>query len=248
MLHVVHNSSAATVSLSVTPAALPASIPTPMLVLESATAAGSVALLIDGAVVGRADVAMGATREDALFPAVEELLAQSGVQAKSLAAVVCGAGPGSFTSLRIGASLAKGLAFAANCRLYAVSSLTLAAASMTEPGRYVVHADALRGERYAQAIEIFGDGRVMEQGPVVRIAFDALEQLADNRQRLAVLASPDPALEVRIVTADASKVLRCDDWLVVGPVSLDMWEPAYGRLAEAQVKWEEAHGLSLPVG
>jgi tRNA threonylcarbamoyladenosine biosynthesis protein TsaB len=28
-------------------------------------------------------------------------------------------------------------------------------------------------------------------------------------------------------------------------VSLDAWEPAYGRLAEAQVKWEAAHGRPL---
>ena len=31
-----------------------------------------------------------------------------------------------------------------------------------------------------------------------------------------------------------------------GPVDLDAWEPAYGRLAEAQVKWESAHGRPLP--
>ena len=30
-----------------------------------------------------------------------------------------------------------------------------------------------------------------------------------------------------------------------GPVDLDRWEPAYGRLAEAQVKWEAAHGRPL---
>jgi tRNA threonylcarbamoyladenosine biosynthesis protein TsaB len=29
-------------------------------------------------------------------------------------------------------------------------------------------------------------------------------------------------------------------------VSLDGWEPEYGRLAEAQVKWEAEHGRELP--
>ena len=29
-------------------------------------------------------------------------------------------------------------------------------------------------------------------------------------------------------------------------VDLDRWEPDYGRLAEAQVKWEAAHGRPLP--
>ena len=34
--------------------------------------------------------------------------------------------------------------------------------------------------------------------------------------------------------------------LAGGPVPLDGWEPQYGRLAEAQVKWEAEHGRELP--
>jgi tRNA threonylcarbamoyladenosine biosynthesis protein TsaB len=30
------------------------------------------------------------------------------------------------------------------------------------------------------------------------------------------------------------------------PVSLETWEPEYGRLAEAQVKWEDRFGMALP--
>ncbi|MFY7948405.1 MAG: hypothetical protein ACOVRP_04240, partial [Gemmatimonas sp.] len=30
------------------------------------------------------------------------------------------------------------------------------------------------------------------------------------------------------------------------PIELNGWEPLYGRLAEAQVKWEERYGISLP--
>jgi tRNA threonylcarbamoyladenosine biosynthesis protein TsaB len=36
-----------------------------------------------------------------------------------------------------------------------------------------------------------------------------------------------------------------DEILAHGRVSLDTWEPDYGRLAEAQVKWEAAHGRPL---
>ena len=32
------------------------------------------------------------------------------------------------------------------------------------------------------------------------------------------------------------------------PVPLDAWEPDYGRLAEAQARWEAAHGRRLAVG
>jgi tRNA threonylcarbamoyladenosine biosynthesis protein TsaB len=33
--------------------------------------------------------------------------------------------------------------------------------------------------------------------------------------------------------------------IAAGPVDLARWEPMYGRLAEAQVKWEAAHGRPL---
>jgi tRNA threonylcarbamoyladenosine biosynthesis protein TsaB len=36
------------------------------------------------------------------------------------------------------------------------------------------------------------------------------------------------------------------DALTLAPVALALWEPDYGRKAEAQVKWEVAHGRELP--
>ncbi len=45
----------------------------------------------------------------------------------------------------------------------------------------------------------------------------------------------------------AANVVRLAHWLALPPVSLAAWEPDYGRLAEAQVKWEQAHGRPLPV-
>ncbi len=216
-----------------------------MLVLEAASAAGSVALVVDGAVVGRADVAMGATRDDTMFPAVQSLLQAAGIEPSALRAVVCGAGPGSFTSLRIAGSLAKGLCFAAGCPLYAVSSLVLAAATCGAPGEYLVHADALRGERFTLAVLIDRDGHVVAAGPVERTPLDAVDARARGARRLAVGASPAPHDERLIVTADAAALLKCTDWWREGPVSLDAWEPDYGRLAEAQVKWEVAHGRAL---
>ena len=100
----------------------------PILVVEAATAQGSVALLAGAHPPRVRRVTMGVGREDQLFPAIQELLAEAQLAPPALGAVVCGAGPGSFTSLRIAASLAKGLAHGAGRPLYAVSSLVLAAA------------------------------------------------------------------------------------------------------------------------
>ena len=48
---------------------------------------------------------------------------------------------------------------------------------------------------------------------------------------------------------ERAAVARLEQLLVArGPVDLASWEPAYGRLAEAQVRWESTHGRPLPVG
>ena len=218
----------------------------PSLVIEASTAAGSVALLRAGAVVQSQVVAMGASRDDALFPAIIAVLAAADMVPADLKAIVCGAGPGSFTSLRIAAALAKGLAHAAGCPLYSVPSLLLAAATHEVPGQYLVHADALRDERFALRVVIHDDGSTRADGPMTRIAISELDTEASGR-RLLVLGEPPGVQDDRTVVAPrASAILQVDDWWTHGPVSLASWEPVYGRLAEAQVQWEVAHGRALP--
>ena len=89
------------------------------------------------------------------------------------------------------------------------------------------------------------DGLARAQSAVRRVAFAELVALGEGRDRLAVLSSPEPELESQVVTPDAAAIVRCVDWFADGPVSLDQWEPDYGRLAEAQVKWEATHGRAL---
>ncbi len=220
-----------------------------LLVLEASTTVGSVALIADRALVAVRPVAMGAGREDQLFPAVQALLGAVGATAQQLTGVVCGEGPGSFTSLRVAASLAKGLAHGASVPLFAVSSLLLAAADAIDAlpaGLCVVHGDALRGERYVLDVMFRADGSVHAQSGFARMTLEQLDVHAAGRPRLAVLATPTPDLETRIVTPSAAHVLRVTPAAWTGAVPLDSWEPQYGRLAEAQVTWEASHGAPLP--
>jgi tRNA threonylcarbamoyladenosine biosynthesis protein TsaB len=220
-----------------------------LLVLEASSIAGSVALIANGARVSVRPVAMGAGREDQLFPAVQALLAEAGATVQQLTGVVCGAGPGSFTSLRIAASLAKGLADGTSVPLFAVSSLLLAAADAIgalPAGSAVVHADALRGERYVLDVMFDGDGRVRPTSPHKRMTLEQLEMHAAGRPRLAVLSSLAPEHETCVVTPSSANLLRVASSAWSQAVALDRWEPDYGRLAEAQVKWEASHGAPLP--
>ncbi len=222
------------------------------LVIEASTVDGSVALLhgawpVDGAgtaaprLLGVCRVVMGPSQEDLLFPAVAALLDARPV-GSVVGAVVCGAGPGSFTSLRIAAAVAKGIAQATGARLFAVPSLLLAAAACDRPGRYLVHADAMRGERYALPVEIDAALTVRARGDLRRVTMVELTDDAGGAELLAVGASAATAF----VLPDAARLARVEGWRERGEVDLASWEPAYGRLAEAQVKWEAAHSRPLP--
>src|SRR5688572_25622714 len=95
------------------------------------------------------------------MPLVASAMTEAGVRPRDLRRVVCGAGPGSFTSLRIAASIAKGLATGAGCALYAVPSALFVAGGARPAlpaGRYLAALDALRGEWFASLVEVDAGG------------------------------------------------------------------------------------------
>ena len=213
------------------------------LALDASTYVGTVAVLRDDVLVAEGDALMRGEREERLMPAVVAVLAEAGCTARDVARVVCGAGPGSFTSLRIAGAIAKGIALGAGAALYDVSSLALVVAGHALPlpvGRYLASLDAMRGERYAVVFEVQADGRLRE---VERLGIVGDAALAASCERLGAQAiGPHQLLDV---APHARGVARLIGTPLVRGVPLDTWEPAYGRLAEAQVKWEAAHGRPL---
>jgi tRNA threonylcarbamoyladenosine biosynthesis protein TsaB len=215
------------------------------LAMDASAGPGSIAVLRDAEVLAARDVVMRNEAEERFFPAVLETLSAAGVTLAELDRLVVGAGPGSFTALRVVAATAKGIAQARALPVYAVPSLALIptadATTMGEGTRWLATLDALRGERYAALVEI-GQG-----GAVLRVEQLGLVPTAEVAVRAAELeASPIGPDETHAAAPHARGVARCLALaLSGGAVSLASWEPTYGRLAEAQVKWEAAHGRPL---
>jgi tRNA threonylcarbamoyladenosine biosynthesis protein TsaB len=216
------------------------------LVMEASTASASVALLQAGRVVAEMEVAMRGHDGERLMPGVVQLLASAGVTTAALDRIGCGTGPGGFTSLRIAAAIGKGLAESLGVPLWGASSLALLAAGEAAAGATDVVAilDALRGEWYAQRFQRGADGAVTAVGRHALVDRDALEAMAAGGARIVGVGGDRfdggrPAVPV------ARDVVRLDEGELWHVVELDGWEPDYGRLAEAQVKWERAHGRAL---
>ena len=214
--------------------------PAVTLVLEASTYRASVACISRGVTVAEREVATGRSEHEHLTPAVAAVLDEAGIGVSSLARVVCGAGPGSFTSLRSAAALGKGLASGlrgGGPRLASIGSLPLIVAGAAErlaPGLYLASIDALRGERHAALVmlERSDDGtviRVVPSGEARRLPDQAVSEWA--RAAGATMIGPGCAVDAWPV---ARGVVRL--WDAIRDVDLESWEPDYGRLAEAEAR------------
>lgn len=180
--------------------------------LDSATLTAGIAIIDGDRVLAEARHDQSGRTAD-LLVTLDAVCKRAGVSPMELDAIAVGAGPGSFTGLRIGMATAKGIAFAAQKPLWAVSSLAAlahdGAAHLANEqlfpyldGIVVAVLDARRGEVFAgcyeaTSVRLVGDERVLapkELAPwvaahagdrLVSYAGDAIEAFPDELGALA---------------------------------------------------------------
>jgi len=228
------------------------------LALDTATERASVAVGMPGAAPLEESIGGSRRHAAAILPTIQALLRRAGTSLDELRGIVLSDGPGSFTGLRVGASVAKALVQVRGLPLWTAPSLLVRAAGVAQGDELVLSvANALRGEVYAAAYRFFADRIEAVLPPSVR------------RPDVLVSSALDPAVIVGEAPAEVLTTLR--HWVgrpVIGPPEgsphaarlLDLvgrrggarevedvrdWEPVYGRPAEAQARWESAHGRPL---
>ncbi len=112
----------------------------------------------------------------ALAPLVARVIADAGCRAEDLGAIAVSIGPGSFTGLRTGLGLAKGMVYALGCPLVTVPTLdALAAVAAADPGeRVCAMLDARRGEVYAALYRARADGALEAEAAPMLVRPDEL--------------------------------------------------------------------------
>jgi len=127
-----------------------------ILALETATDACSAALEIDGETRHQYTVA-ARQHTDILLPMISDLLGQAGLTVQQLDAIAYGAGPGSFTGVRVATSVTQGLAIAHDVPVIALSCLKIlavGAARVHRRRRVVPIMDARKSEIYWARYEV----------------------------------------------------------------------------------------------
>jgi tRNA threonylcarbamoyladenosine biosynthesis protein TsaB len=120
-----------------------------LLALDTSTEYCSVAILRDEMLTHR-DAHAVQRHSELILPMIEEILRASGLALAQLHGIAFGAGPGSFTGLRIACGVAQGLAFGTGLRVVPVGTL-MALAEEAGASRVIACLDARMGEVYHAA-------------------------------------------------------------------------------------------------
>jgi tRNA threonylcarbamoyladenosine biosynthesis protein TsaB len=231
---------------------------------DTATLTASVAIVDEtGRVIGDAARETPGRSAD-LLVAIDEVCRAAGVEPRALDAIAVGAGPGSFTGLRIGMATAKGIAFAAHRPLWAVSSLAALAATRgpeeravpprsadrAEGNDLVIAAlDARRGEVYAagyRAGVALGAERAMAPAELIAWGASLGEPVRYVGDALAVYPELAPLTDRwRVATPSGAAVAR----LALAGARVDVLvggTPSYVRPSEAEVKYPDGVPGALP--
>lgn len=163
-----------------------------------------------------------------LLSQINNLLEQQNIIRSSLACVVCGRGPGSFTGVRIAMATAKGMANALEVPLYGVSSLDAVAWNIQVNKRYghlLVAADAMRQEVYP--VEF-----ILDEAGITRLGADSVvkaEEAAVACVGKNLLVAGDALVKHEELFISCGTVLERSLWTPTGR----------GLLLSAQAAWQQ---------
>jgi tRNA threonylcarbamoyladenosine biosynthesis protein TsaB len=210
-----------------------------LLAVETSTELCSIALFLNGEIVVN-EKAAGQRHSDMLLGMTSDLLAEHQVSVADLDGFAFGAGPGSFTGLRIACGVVQGMALGAQRKVLGISSL-LALAEASAGERVIAALDARMGETYLAAYE-YHDARwqvVIEPCLVDASSLPALSGNQwlgigsgfDNHAYLAEHYQPQLAgiLTARLPSARAIVKLAAREFAAGGGIAPELAAPLYIR-------------------
>lgn len=226
-----------------------------ILAIESSNQTMSVATVENGVVVSEYTRNGNLQHSTQLMPAVETIISGSNWEPSGIDQIVVSKGPGSYTGVRIGATIAKTLAWTLKKPLVPVSSLRLLAANgLAFKGLIIPVIDARRKNIYAGVYRV-------EKGTVVALREDVhteserfFESLANDFEPLLFIGQDIPLYQERITEIFGKRAYFApkQDWLpragnlaslaaTEAAVDAHVFTPDYLKKPEAEENWQKAH-------
>lgn len=227
---------------------------TRVLAIDTSSYVLGVAIVEEDRVIGELVTNLNKNHSVRAMPAVDRLMKDCEIKPETLDRIVVGRGPGSFTGVRIGVTLAKTLAWSLNVPLVGVSSLELLAAN----GRYFKGVispimDARRGQVYTGLYTWDKTGLETEVEDVNIALTDWLGMLKEKNEDVLFIGNDVHLHKETIIEylgemahfAETSENNpRPSELALIGmqreAEDVHTFVPNYTRLAEAEAKWLES--------
>ena len=229
-----------------------------LLILETTGFRGSVAIFRGEQCLRKSILSENQRTAEHLIPEIQKAFTAENLKISQIKAIGIANGPGSFTGLRIGVTVAKTLAYAIpDCKLLAVNTLyAIARGIQCEPGPIVVVMDAQRKQLFYSCFEKSDDGSIKsvaqsDSEPKTRIV--KRDQLADLIPEKAFVAGPaTPQVKTLIKDERPDLIFTNESEIKIEQIGIavhekllskefdDMWalKPEYFRKSAAEEKLE----------
>ena len=229
--------------------------------IDTANSPLAVAIVKDGKIVAAEARNMKINHSASVMPAIEDIIKKAGLSPSDIDAIAVSQGPGSYTGVRIGVTVAKTLAWTLQKPLVGVSSLkVLAANAALYDGLICPLFDARRGNVYTAVYRgpnldvvlddchdhIEGllarlkalDAPILFVGADVDVFWDKIVEVLDQNAYRAPLHEDLPRASAAIRLASAQALPSVE--------AVHHFIPQYKRIAEAEANWlkeqkEKAH-------
>lgn len=145
------------------------------LLIDTSNKVISLAINNDGINIAEINANVARPHSETLMVYINHLFEYAEMDKTEIDRIIVARGPGSYTGVRIGVTVAKTLAFSLKTGLYSVSSLFVLAASSDQRGVVVPLFDARRGNVFTAAYKFNGDDFEKVQDPV-HMSFDELKE------------------------------------------------------------------------
>ena len=195
------------------------------LFLDTATRHVYLSVVIDGVVADAVYQAGDNDHSVTILPLLEAMLKRLGIGLRDLDLIVVGVGPGSYTGVRIGVSIAKMIGYLNGTPVRSVSSLALLASGAPE-GVVLPFVDARRGNAFMGLYRI-GRNTMEELTPDVLENVEAFRTRIAQPHELRLEGTPDP---LRILNSTLTKTVEDIHALI----------PNYLQVTEAERKKADA--------
>lgn len=225
-----------------------------VLAIDTSNKTMSVALADESGIIGEITSNAHQNHSIQLMPAIEKIMLDHGLKPSDLTKVVVARGPGSYTGVRIGVTVAKTLAWTLGLELVGISSLEGIALNVLDFEGYIAPIfDARRGQVFTALFKSQAGTLVRVEEDKLRLSIEWANELKDLGQPVLFVGVDVPlheAVMTQILGQSAffefgEKAIPSAGNLALEGMHLQgedvhHFVPNYARLAEAETNWLEA--------